>query len=256
MNWDTRRKLLYASSVFVIIVASSIFFLRGVIFPAPTCVDNKQNGYEVGVDCGGQCALRCSQEVSPLTVLWSKAIRSGKGVYDIVGMVNNNNIDNASYETGYTFTMHGAQGQIIGTISGSTTAPLGGKFPIIIQNFPLQEVPVSVLLTLSDTQHYKVQESQTSPTVKIITSRYEPGDIPRVYAMIMNTKRINISNLPVRALLFDENDNVYAVGQTIVPSLEKEEIKELVFTWNQPLAFPPTRTLLYPIFNPFEAIGY
>ncbi len=256
MNWDTRRKLIYATSVIIIIAATTIFFLRGTIFPAPTCVDHKQNGYEVGIDCGGECALRCTQEVSPFTVLWAKAIQSGKGVYDIVGMINNNNIDNASRETGYLFTLYDTQGQVLGTIYGSTTIPLGGKSPIVIQNFPLQETPANILLTLSDTLHYKVQESPTSPTIKIITSRYEPGSIPRVYTMIKNTKRVAIANLPVRVLLFDDNDNVYAVGQTVVPSLDKEEIKEIVFTWGQPLPSPPTRTLVYPIFNPFDAIGY
>jgi hypothetical protein len=170
MEWSTKRKVVYALVVGVISATVTIFFLRDRLFPPPTCVDRKQNGYEVGVDCGGACALRCTQEVSPITVLWAKAISSGKGTYDIVGMVNNNNIDNASYEMGYTFTLYDGQGQILGTVSGSTTAPLGGKFPIIIQNFPLQEAPRSVLLALSDTPHYKVEESPTSPTIKIITT--------------------------------------------------------------------------------------
>jgi hypothetical protein len=189
-------------------------------------------------------------------VLFAKAIRSGQNLYDLAAMVDNKNIDNASLQTGYTFTLYDRQGNISGSFTGSTTAPLGGKFPIIIQNIPLRIAPANVVLTLADGPHYKVQENPVSPTIKILARRYEAGQIPRVYAMIMNTKHVEINNLPVKVLLFDEKDNVYAVAQTLIPHLAKEEAKEIIFTWNEPLSFAPTRIGIYPIFNPFEAIGY
>lgn len=256
MSWELRRKLMYALGTAIFLAAVTIFFLRDIVFPAPTCFDKKQNGYESGVDCGGVCSLRCSQEVNPLTVLFGKAVRSGENLYDLVAMVNNNNIDNASYELGYSFALYDKDGKSITTILGSTTAPLGGKFPIIVQNLPLQTTPTNVVVSLNDTSHYKVKENPASPTIKILSRRYEAGPIPRLYATIMNTKRLEINKLPVRALLFDQNDNVYAVGQTIIPVLQKEEVREIVFTWNEPLPFAPTRIGIYPIFNPFEAIGY
>lgn len=256
MSWELKRKIIYAVAVVIGVLAISIFLLRETLFPTPTCFDKKQNGFESGIDCGGGCLLRCEQEISPLTVLWVKAVHGGKDMYDLVAMVNNNNIENASLETGYTFSLYDEQGNISGFLSGSTTAPLGGKFPIIIQNITLKKAPTSVTLTLSDSPHYSVKESPSSPTIKIVDRRYEAGQIPRVYATIVNTKRAEINNLPVRVLLFDEKDNVYAVGQTVIPFLGKEEIKEIIITWNGPLLTSPTRIGIYPIFNPFDAIGY
>lgn len=256
MSWELKRKLLYAVSVIMALSALTIFLLRDRLFPSPTCFDKVKNAFEVGVDCGGGCLLRCSQEVSPLTVLWAKAVQGGKDMYDLVAMVNNNNIDNASLETGYTFTLYDEQGNISGVLSGSTTAPLGGKFPVILQSIPLKKPPTNILLTLSDGLHYSVKERPLSPTIKVVTRRYERGQISRVYATVVNTKRVEINNLPVRVLLFDEKDNVYAVGQTVIPFLGKEEIKEIVITWNEPLSVSPTRIGIYSIFNPFDAIGY
>ena len=86
--------------------------------------------------------------------------------------------------------------------------------------------------------------------------RYEAGAISRVYTTLANTKRVVINDLPVRVVLYDEKDNAYAVGQTIIPTLEKEEVKEISFTWSPPLLRAPTRIGIYPIFNPFNAIGY
>lgn len=235
---------------------SAVYFSRNILFPAPSCNDQKQNGYESGIDCGGVCSLRCVSEVSPLTVLWAKAVRSGPGLYDLVGMINNNNINNASKELVYTFTMYDLAGKVMGEITGSTVAPLGGNFPVIIQSIPLKTIPTNVVVSLQDTAHYSVKESPSSPTIKIVQRRYEYESIPRVYSTIVNTKQIEITNLPVKALLFDDKDNVYAVAQTVVPYLEKEGIKEVIFTWNEKLPFTPTRIGIYPIFDPFDAIGY
>ena len=71
-----------------------------------------------------------------------------------------------------------------------------------------------------------------------------------------NTKHTEINNLPVKVLLFDEENNVYAAGQTIVPRLEKEGVAQVVFTWNQALPFAPTKITIYPLFNPFDAVSY
>lgn len=256
MNWDTKRKLLYALSLTVVISALIVLTMYDTLFPAPRCNDGKQNGYETGVDCGGGCALRCTQEVSPLSVVWAKSVRSGKNLYDLVALVSNANIDNASQELKYTFTLYDDVGKVLGSLSGTTVAPLDGKFPIIMQNVPLAKAPKNVVATLTDGPHFTVEENPTSPTVRVLARRYEEGSIPRVYTTIANTKRVEINNLPVRVLLFDAFDNVYAVGQTIVPVLPKEGVQELIMTWNEPFNQKPVRIEVYPIFNPFEAIGY
>lgn len=256
MNWETKRKLVYALGVITAVLAVSVFLLRSIIFPTPTCFDTNQNGYELGVDCGGVCSLKCKEEVNPLTVAWSKAVPSGHGLYDFVGMIRNTNIDNASRELGYTFTAYNEEGVVVSVLSGSTTAPLDGMFPIITQNILLEKAPSKVALTLVDGSHYKVIESPTSPTIRILERRYEAGQTPRVYTTLMNTKRLEITNLPVRIVLFDQDDNAYAVGQTIVPTLTKEGVRELIFTWNEPLPISPTRIGVYPIFNPFDAVSF
>jgi hypothetical protein len=256
MEWGTKRKLLYALAVTIVLAASTVFLLRGTLFPAPTCIDGKQNGYESGIDCGGTCALLCRADVYPLTVMWAKAVRSEKGVYDLVAMINNPNIDNAAAEVGFSFDVYDQNGKVMVTLAGSTTVPIGGKFPVIIQGVPLATPPTNVSLTLTDGPHYAVKESPSSPTVKIIGTRFEQDTIPRVYGTVVNTKHKEITNLPVRVVLYDAQNNAYAVGETVVPLLPKEGVKEIVFTWGGTLLLPPVRIEVYPIFDPFNAIEY
>jgi hypothetical protein len=253
MDWQTKRKIIYALTATVVVTAVVVFLLRDRLFPQPTCSDFKQNGYETGVDCGGLCDKKCTQEVVPLTVLWSKAIFVASSTYDLVGLVSNSNIDNAGKELGYLFSVFGVGGDIIATVRGSTTAPLDGKFPLIVQNLFLGSTPSKVALTLFDADHYKVKESPTSPTVTINNRRYESTDTSRLYATISNNKRIEIRNLEVRAVLYDSYDNAYAVGKTVVPFIEKEGKQEISFIWSAPLKEEPTRIGIYPIFSPFKA---
>jgi hypothetical protein len=168
-------------------------------------------------------------------------------------MISNKNINNASVETGYTFRMFGKEGDLIGEYVGTTTAPVDGDFPIIKQAIRSSVAPHTVDIILRDGAHYTVLEKPTSPTLRIGNELYEAGDIPRVYAMVQNTKRLVLLNIPIRVVLFDIDNNAYAVGETVIPKLEKEEVKDVSFTWNSPLPFPPTRIRVYAIFDPFSA---
>lgn len=254
MDWQTRRKFLYAIATIITVAAIAVFFLKDALFPHPTCFDGKKNGYEVGLDCGGECNKMCTQEVIPLAVVWARAIPVAALTYDIVGLVSNRNIDNASKQLGYSFTLFNRNGDTIKTLTGTTIAPLDGEFPIIIQNVIVPEEVARTELLLSDGDHYKVKESPTSPTVRVSNRRYEGGSVTRVYATISNTKRIEIRDLEVSAILFDRYNNAYAVGKTVVPILNKEESKELVFIWNNPLKEEPTQIDIYPFFSPFDAL--
>jgi hypothetical protein len=255
MNWSFRRKSIYASAVIILVSATSLYLLRDIIFPAPTCSDGKQNGFEVGVDCGGStCGPRCSFEVQPLTVLWARTLQTSKDTYDIVAMISNKNINNASHGISYTFVVYDKEGRVIKKSSGETIAPIDGDFPIINQSVKLTQVPYTVTVEIADGIHYTVNEKPTSPTLRISNERYEVTSISRAYATIQNTKRKTLENLPVMIVLYDENNNAYAVGGTVIPRLDKEEFKEVSFTWDTPLTAPPVRIKVYPIFDPFLAL--
>ena len=251
MNWQTRRKFIYALSLGIFLISCTVYFLQDTIFPDPTCGDGTKNGHEVGVDCGGLCALRCTSEVTPLTVLWSRAVQTNRGMYDLVAMVSNKNIDNASHEAEYEFTVFGSNGELLKSIKGKTSTPIDGDFPIIEQSVSMNQVPVTVTLQITDGPHYTVHEKPTSPTIRIINERYESGDTPRVYARVMNTKRTTITDLDVLVVLYDEDNNAYATGKSHIKRLDKEEIKDVIFTWNAPFVSPPVRIKVFPVFDPF-----
>ncbi len=252
MNWAHKRKFIYGAGITVALILIGMYVFRNTLFPAPMCFDAKQNGYETGIDCGGTCSLRCSSEVLPLSVVWARAMQTSSTTYDFAALVSNKNIDNAPKSIGYTFVAYDSEGQVMETRSGQTVAPVDGEFPVIEQGVKLASPPASISASVTaNVPHYKVLEKPTVPTIRISSTRYEQGSIPRVYATLINTKRLVLRDIPVRAVLYDIDGNAFAVGQTVIPELGKEVTKEIVFTWVRAFSSAPTKIRVFPILDPF-----
>jgi hypothetical protein len=253
MNWSSKRKFLYACAGVIFVSTLGVYFLRGVFIKEPTCSDGKMNGFEVSVDCGGTCALKCTQEVTPLVVSWSRAIRTGSTTYDVVAMIMNKNTDNASRMLQYKITLYSNTGIPLGSFTGSTMAYLDGDFPIIMQNVSATSGVVTKVVTeLFDQPHYAIKGKSPVPVIRVANTRYEPGQVTRVYSTIVNTKQLTFENLPVKVVLFDAEDNAYAVGETLIPFLNKEESKDISFIWPHLLKVAPTKIRVYPLIDPFK----
>jgi hypothetical protein len=252
MDWASKRKFIYGAGVILTILLVCTYLFRDALFPTPTCFDQKHNGFETGVDCGGACSLRCSQEVLPLSVSWTRAVPASSSTYDFIALVSNKNLDNAPRALAYTFIAYNANGLEIDRVSGTTTVPVNGDFPIIEQNVNLPSPPSEIsAVIVSNIPHYKVVENPENPTLRVSNIRYEAGSIPRVYATVSNQKRLLLRNIPVRVVLYDAQGNAFAGGKTLIPELPKEQSRNIVFTWKTAFPFAPTQTRIFPILDPF-----
>ncbi|MEI6810428.1 MAG: hypothetical protein WCK60_00040 [Candidatus Nomurabacteria bacterium] len=252
MEWATKRKIIYAVAAILVIVSFVVYQMRNVLFPAPTCFDKKQNGFESGVDCGGTCSLRCTADISIVKVDWSRAIKVSNNTYDFAGMLSNKNINSATMSISYVFTAFNKSGEVIKTVTGDTIVLVSGSFPVIKQNIILSEPPAKLLLKLNQEPYYATFENPKVAFIRVNNFSYEPGDITRIYIDIANTTRNVYLKLPIRMVAYDEHDNAIAVGENIIPSLDKEEQKQLVFVWHSPLSVSPTKVRAYPIISPFS----
>jgi hypothetical protein len=253
MDWSTRRKLLYIIACIVFLSTFGIYSLKDIIFSEPTCFDSKKNGFESGVDCGGSCSLRCTQDIIPLVVKWSQAVWVSEGRYDLVALVANKNIDNAPRAIGYLFSVYDDKGALIASYRASTTAPIDGDFPVVIQNVSLPDTVKTVTVDVSDSSHYTVPSKPSRSVVLNPDNIFEQGDIPRVYSQVVNTSQLTLQQIPAIVLLYDEKDTVYAVNKTIIPLLKPEESRKLSFTWPGTAMREPTKIRLYLLLDPFGA---
>jgi hypothetical protein len=254
MQWAAERKLIYALLLIMALSALGVYGFRDVLFPKATCSDQKQNGFEEGIDCGGLCSRVCIEQVAPITTLWSRAVPVTEGLYDIAALISSRNQGSAPTSLEARFTVLNASGTILYEKIIQTTPPTTGDLPVIIQNVELSEKPQKVLLTLREGTYYRIADMFQSAQISTVRTNFENGDTPRLYATIRNITRNQIIDFPVRVVLYDATQNVIGVGETQVSRLNKEEEETLVFTWKKRFDAVPVTIKVYPVFDPFR--GY
>ncbi len=249
--WASARKTIYALVLVFGIVVLGIYGFRDTLFPTPVCNDNKQNGYEEGVDCGGVCARKCADQVMPLTVVWARALLVEDGVYDLAGMISNRNPDSTPFNLDATFTVYNAKAEIIFSKKIGVLPPSTGDLPIMIQSVRLKDIPSKVVITLGEGSSYKTSKAMQSVQISVINSSFETTNVQRAYVVIRNLTRNRFINFPVRVVLYDADQNAIGVGETFVEALDKEEDKTLVFTWKNNIPRKPLLIKAYPVLYPF-----
>ena len=252
MNWATKRKIIYATVIIVLLVVYLLYHYRALISPSPTCFDGVQNGLEEGIDCGGSCSLMCVSSVKPLTLEWSRFIKTQDNTYDLVAYISNKNVNNTAISTPYDLSLINKEGRKIFESRGQVVSPVNTSFPIIIQNVSVTDEPAQITASISQNKHYKTVLNGNDLLISIKSKTLEEGnDISRVYVTAVNNTLNTLNKVKVDVILFDENKNAVGVGETIIDRLLGEEEKQLIFTWNTPFAKHPVIIDVYPIINPF-----
>ena len=115
MSWASKRKLTYASVailavLFLVAVPAFLIFYK-----TPTCFDNKKNGGELGVDCGGKCSRLCQSAFLPPKISWgdAKIEKIAGGFYNASSYIINPNINGGAVDVPYKMSLYDAQGIFI-----------------------------------------------------------------------------------------------------------------------------------------------
>ena len=154
MNWYTKRKILYSSLLAVLVIAWFVFLLRGVIWAPVTCDDGKKNGIETGVDCGGSCLLVCKSDYKPLSVISSKAIKTGQDKYDVIVLLSNPNVKSAPKFINIQMDLYDDTGKNFRSIRGSVPGFTGEIIPIYNRDIEAKNIS-NIIVKLSDYEMYK-----------------------------------------------------------------------------------------------------
>lgn len=255
-SWAMRRKILYTTTVFVLLlgaltVAYFVFFKN-----PPTCFDGKKNGEETGEDCGGGCRLLCSAENIPLVVDWARFFEVRRDVrdtgsqvtYTVFALVENPNKNAYIPKAPYTFSVYNKQGEVIATKSGVTTVPPGQSFGVlesdIILALQASTTPTRVSITFDDSVSYEKYNILTGVAngvsrmwhkserpVVIDNVQFSQLNPPRVTGSVRNITVHALPKVEVAAVLYGTDGNAVGVSRTVLDSLGPEASKDVNFTW-------------------------
>lgn len=253
-TWAAKRQFTILLILAIVASIGLFIFFFPIIFAAPSCNDNRQNGDEVGVDCGGSCNRMCSFEVSPPTVLWSRALPVTDSVYNLVAYVENKNPNAGVYEIPYEFRLYDATDTFIIARAGKTYIGPNGRTAIFEPSvqvgnrtpkyavFEFKGTPV--WLKVPDTVRNLLVTSSNISLTNETTS-------PKLTATIVNQSLATLPTVEVTGLVYNADNNVIGVSRTFIPSLGPNATVPIVFTWPQAFSEPVHFSDVVVRFNPF-----
>jgi len=234
-KWSSRRKKSIFSFVLIVLIIlvgipAFIFFYK-----APTCSDGKQNGDEIGVDCGGSCQLLCSVESLPIVQKGdARVLTIAPGVYEVVATFDNPNVGAEVYRADYTIKLYATGNPVaLKVIEGFTHVPRNGSFVVFEGPFVLQDaLPQRASFVWKEDSLVWKKTSKSLPYVSIQNKELtNASTTPRLEISVLNKSLESISNLEFIVLISDKSGNVFAASKTFLDNLAGGATSPAVFTW-------------------------
>ena len=234
--WAFWRQVQYWAGLSCLLILVSVFGYFNWFHSVPTCSDNRQNGDEVGIDCGGSCQRFCLSQVKPPKVMWARSFEIVPGQYNAVAYIANENKNSFAPTVPYAMRLYGEAGLIVERF-GTTTLPADNIYPIF--EGPIltggQKV-VQTELELLKTEPWLPDESGREQFMVEGRSLERADKLPRLRASVVNNALTTAKEVEVVATIFDSKGEALTASRTIVPSFPPQSETEVVFTWPRPIA--------------------
>ncbi len=200
---------------------------------APSCFDGKQNQGELGVDCGGPCALLCADTARDPVALWARAFQTGPTSYTAAAYIQNNNQGAGAKNVAYSFQLFDAQNNLVIERDGVATLPPITTIPIIEPNIVVGNRTVArTQFAFSNTPPaiWSKVPAGAMPTLHVAEQNLN-ADASRLGATIVNDALTDAQNVTIAAVLFDSGGVARAASKSLIVDIPAKSSMPVVFTW-------------------------
>ena len=236
--WAARRR-----TIILLIVISTILLL--VVFPywlthrqAPTCFDGERNQDEVGIDCGGACALVCRGGAKDLKVIWTKVFAVRAGIYDIVSYLENANFEIGAPRVPFSARLYDAENNVIAEESGETYALPSERFALFIGNVRTGD-KVAVRSEIDLPNDFRWMKEPKPENIFVVEDKLLTGadKRPKLSAWVQNLTPEVYRDVDVTAIIYDAKGEPIGVSKTRVEKIDKNGREQVFFTWSLPFNY-------------------
>lgn len=234
MEWAKKRKIIYTLAFAGIIILLAVYPTYKLVHKAPTCFDNKQNGTEAGIDCGGGCSLVCTADVSPPRVVWVKAFPVTGETYDLGAYIENVNKDAGIKNTHYTIKVIGNNGDVLTEKKGLIDLVPSSVSLIFETGVTFSGAANRLEFSIDSVDLTRWTKASVASSVVLTKNQslINTGTKPRFDAVLVNTDSVDdVANLTIGAVVYDVSRNPVAISRTYVDFIPKSGEKNIFFTW-------------------------
>ena len=231
-SWRARRQL-FITVLILAAFAGIGFWIFQKFLPAPSCMDQKQNQGEFGVDCGGPCAPCELKNPKPVTTFWARAVKVRENVFDAAALIQNQNEVLSSGSVVYEFALFDEFGlvtrkrgetyllaqertSIIEPSIMTTRDPTRVEFRILGINWQVRkDIHPNVF---AERREYKV----------IMTGEKKQGVVD---ASILNATSYDYRLVDVHVLVLDTDGNLLGTNRSVLERVRAGSRNAVRFIW-------------------------
>jgi hypothetical protein len=257
MVWAQKRKMAYMSGVLLFFGIIALLTYRKVTNVASTCFDHKQNGAEVGIDCGGGCLQYCPNELTDPKVRWARSFVVTPGIVHAVAYIEHSYPASSARKVNYVFKLYDAKNSLITERAGSTyLGPMGrsaiAEILIPVGNVDIARTQFSFVPPIPWERTDPLFSQIVINTDRTVLENYSGGT--RLTATLVNKSRYAFDAIDTVAILYDTNDNAITASKIVVPHLDALGSTVVYFTWPQTITKASVRSIeVVPRFNVFAS---
>jgi hypothetical protein len=258
LSWSSKRQLIILGSLTLLGLIVIVILILPFFTKAPTCFDNRHNGTEQGVDCGGSCSILCNNVAKQPLVLWARSFPVTSSVYNVVAYIENQNVSTGLTQVNYEFRLYDENNLFITLRSGTTYIGKEGRTAIFEGDISVgNKVPKRTTFAFTTDNLVWTKIEPASYHIDVRTDATELTDEntrPKLSATLLNDTPLRIDNVSVVAILYGPSGNAIGTSNTFFESLLPESDESLYYTWPNTFLEPVSRIELIPRFNPFTLV--
>ena len=251
MSWAARRRFFILLILGAVVAAFIAILSIATLYKSPTCTDGVENQGEAGIDCGSPCALLCTDQQHPPTVLFTKAFTDMSTERTVVvASVENKNNTSAARKVPYRAILYGVNQTLIQSVSGTLDLPPGATATVFIPNIVSGKQTVASSFLNIDPSSINWFTMTVDPrVVPGVSNTIQAGsvDAPRIEAILANGSTSTLTNVKVIVLVRNADKDVIAASQTIVPVIRPQSTASAIFTWNSAFSDMPASIEIVPV---------
>lgn len=246
-SWSQRRKASYSLGIIIFLFIVLVLPAYLLLYKKPTCFDNKKNGGEKGVDCGGPCANLCRSQYLEPNVRWAQSIQVKPGLYNALAYIENPNIDAGVDSVEYIFKIKDKDGVLIYERKGKTFIPPNRSFAVFEGGILTGEkIPTKVTFEFTSYSVWKKLENKEAGLSIMNEKISNEDESPRLDATLENNTIQPILNIEVVVIAYDESGNALGFSRTFIDKINKGESQNITFTWPNPFGSSVAKIEIIP----------
>ena len=229
------RKLKQIIIVFAYVVLfSGAAYLVFKLVSHPTCTDEKKNGNEQGIDCGGPCLKQCvdNPELEAIQI-GVPSLLNDNGRYDAAIEIRNPNSDYGFYSVSYKVTLFKGSAAIAERKGITYILPDEQRY-VLELGMEAKEVPDRAVMAI---ENYKTRAFRDieKPKFEIINKNHRyarvPGSFFETTFQVANRSNYNVNRVDLDVVLRDYSGKIIAINKGNINALHSGDIRDFRSFW-------------------------